>query len=183
MLIARSKKQENIIEYLIYMFQIEELVRASELDVEKIYHTIIQPQIKDEKLALEYKAWYSSIINELNTYNKQKVGHINDVTEVQVELFYLHNSLLNLMNDEKYRTFYDAALPFIKEFRDKSNAAQLNDVDMAIQALYTKLLLRLKGSEISEASEEAFDAMRKMLAYLAKAYHKMKSGDLNFINN
>jgi hypothetical protein len=46
-----------------------------------------------------------------------------------------------------------------------------------------KLLLRLQKKEINSASEEAFDAMRILIAYLSKSYHQMKNGDLNFVNN
>jgi hypothetical protein len=46
-----------------------------------------------------------------------------------------------------------------------------------------KLLLRLQKKEISAETEEAFDSMRIMLAYLSRGYHKMKSGDLDFLKN
>jgi hypothetical protein len=46
-----------------------------------------------------------------------------------------------------------------------------------------KLLLKLQKKEISPETEEAFDAMRVMLAYLSRGYHKMKSGDLDFLQN
>jgi hypothetical protein len=46
-----------------------------------------------------------------------------------------------------------------------------------------KLLLKLQKKEISAETEEAFDSMRVMLAYLARTYHQMKSGELNFFNN
>jgi hypothetical protein len=44
-----------------------------------------------------------------------------------------------------------------------------------------KLLLKLQKKEISPESEEAFDSMRMLLAYLSKSYHKMKSGDVDFL--
>ena len=46
-----------------------------------------------------------------------------------------------------------------------------------------KLLLKIQKKDISPASEEAFDTMRMMLAYLSRAYVKMKEGDLDFLNN
>ena len=46
-----------------------------------------------------------------------------------------------------------------------------------------KLLLRLKKQEISAETEEAFDAMRVMIAYLSRAYHQMKNGSMDFMNN
>ena len=43
--------------------------------------------------------------------------------------------------------------------------------------------MRLQKKEISAETEDAFDAMRVMLAYLSKAYAQMKAGDMDFLNN
>ena len=51
------------------------------------------------------------------------------------------------------------------------------------RAMYMKLLMRLQKKEISAETEDAFDAMRVMLAYLSKAYAQMKAGDMDFLNN
>jgi hypothetical protein len=182
MLIARKKKEENIIEYLLYMFQIEDLIRAHQLDADLLFERIIAPQVHDEKLAEEYREWYTKLIRDMKTQRKEKEGHIFELHEVQMELFYLHNTLINLVKDEKYTERYTVAQPFLKELRQKS-PTQLNDVDLAIQGLYMKLLLRLKGAEIHEETEKAFEAMRNMLAHLAQAYHRMKKGDLEFYKN
>ena len=180
---AESKKEENIIEYLLLMFQIETLIRSNNFDVEQIFQSIILPQVKDERLAKDYKLWYQNIADELKIHGTKSEIHLSEVLEIQTELFYLHNSLLGIFNDAPYKKHYAEAAPIIEEFREKSQDTKLNDVDMAVQALYAKLLLRLRGQEISSASEAAFESIRKMLAHLAQAYRKMKAGDLNFINN
>ena len=41
MLIARQKKQENIAEYVIYMYQVEDMMRACGLDIETVKKNII----------------------------------------------------------------------------------------------------------------------------------------------
>ena len=100
-----------------------------------------------------------------------------------IELSYLHNTLLNLINDEKYKTLYESAFDHIELFKEKSNLKDKNHIEIIFHALYMKLLLRLQKKEINSASEEAFDAMRILIAYLSKSYHQMKNGDLNFVNN
>jgi hypothetical protein len=90
---------------------------------------------------------------------------------------------MNLANDEKYKTLFEAALPFIEEFKEKSNLKDKNTIEVLFQALYMKLLLRLKGKEISAETEEAFDAMRIVLAYISRAYNQMQKGELNFLKN
>ena len=54
MLIARQKKQENIAEYLLYMWQVEDIIRACGGDIDLIRQRIIDgyqglsPEIRQE---------------------------------------------------------------------------------------------------------------------------------------
>jgi len=41
MLVASQKRKENIAEYLLYMWQMEDIVRAFNLDIERIRQNII----------------------------------------------------------------------------------------------------------------------------------------------
>lgn len=52
MITASIKKRENIAEYLLYMWQIEDLIRANNLDIDKIQSTIID---KYPDLTIEQK--------------------------------------------------------------------------------------------------------------------------------
>ena len=41
MIIAEQKRKENIAEYLLYMYQVEDMIRANKLDLESIEQTLI----------------------------------------------------------------------------------------------------------------------------------------------
>ena len=41
MIIAREKRRNNIAEYVLYMWQIEDLIRANELDMQRLRATVI----------------------------------------------------------------------------------------------------------------------------------------------
>jgi len=179
MRLAEEKKKNNIIEYILFMYQMEDLVRSCNLDINTLVSKYIKPHVEDEKLVEDYTRWYNIIINDLKTYKREKSGHTTDVYEIQMELFYLHNSLITVTPNEKYIAIYAVSQPFINEFRDKT-PLQLNDIDMCIYGLYMKLLLKMKGKEISEATEVAFENMRALLIQLAKSYHRMKSGEVAF---
>ena len=43
MIIARQKRKENIAEYLLYMWQVEDLIRANKFDMDSINRTVIAP--------------------------------------------------------------------------------------------------------------------------------------------
>lgn len=183
MLVANQKKQENIAEYIIYMYQIEDVVRAYNFDLDTIIENFVKPQLPDDSFLNDYIEWYQNIINQMVSQNIQKQGHINDINEVMVELSYLHNMLLSMVKDQKYINLYEVAVKNIEAFKEKSNLKDKNQIEIAFHALYMKLLLKIQKKEISPASEEAFDSMRVLLAYLSRSYHKMKSGDLDFLNN
>ena len=48
MIVASKKRKENIAEYLLYMWQIEDLIRANGLDMDKIRTNIIDRFDLDE---------------------------------------------------------------------------------------------------------------------------------------
>ena len=54
MIISREKRKENIAEYLLYMWQIEDLIRGCELDLDKIKNSVIDkytlPNKKKKKM-------------------------------------------------------------------------------------------------------------------------------------
>jgi len=177
MFIAADKEKNNIAEYILYIYQLEDLLRACNFDIAVVQKTIIQPQAKSEAFYNEATRWYEEIIREMQQRGIEKKGHLHRITEVFMELVYLHDTLLGVVKDEKYKTLYETAKAHISEFRQKSNLGQIHDLEVAFQALYMKLLLRLKKQDISSETEESFDHMRILLAYLSRSYHKMKKGE------
>jgi len=183
MLVARQKQSENIAEYMLYMYQIEDVIRAFKFDVDQILNVYARPQLSDESFVPQYREWYQELVDQMKGEKIQQSGHLNQLKEILIELSYLHNTLLNMTNDEKYKEVVDRASPLILEFQEKSNLKNMNQIEVSLHAMYMKLLLKLQKKEISAETEEAFDAMRMLLAYLSSAYAKMKSGNLDFLKN
>ena len=174
MLIARQKRNENIAEWILYMWQVQDIIRAKNFDVQKIQTDIIG-RVNDPELRDEYTAWYADIIKQMKDGEVTESGNINAINDVLMELMYLHNTLLNQLKDNKYRQLFEKAVPNLDEYAKKANAATLNQPELALQGLYSKLLLKLAGKEISSETEEAFKTFSNMLAYLAKQYRQMFS--------
>lgn len=183
MLIAQQKQQENIAEYILYMYQVEDVIRAYDFDVDRLMTEFIEPQLNNASFIGQYKSWYDGLIRQMKLQRIEKAGHLTELKDVLIELTFLHNTLISLTNDTKYKDLFELALPNINEFKERSNLKDKNDVEVIFHALYMKLLLRIQKKEISAATEEAFDSMRILLAYLAKSYHRMKRGDLDFLKN
>ena len=183
MYISRQKFQENIAEYLLYMWQIEDIIRAFNFNIEDIEYNIIRPNYEDENQVAEVKAWYADLIRKMKNDKIEKKGHLTELNDILTELYYLHNTLLSVTKSGKYIRLYEDALENINEFRDRSNAKSMNEVEVCLNALYSKLLLRLQKAEISKETEEAFETFRKVIAFLSVSYNQMKRGDMNFQMN
>lgn len=183
MLIAEQKKSHNIAEYILYMYQVEDMLRACQFDWEKIKKQVVEPQTPNPSLLSDAEKWFATINKEMKNRSLEKKGHIHEVKEIMGEIVYLHTTLLDVVKDKKYTDLFEAAKENIEAFRNKSDLGNIHPVEICFEALYMKLLMRLKKQEITAESEQAFDTMRILLAYLSKAYHQMKSGNMDFLNN
>ncbi|RCL73118.1 MAG: DUF4924 family protein [Flavobacteriales bacterium] len=183
MLIAQKKKKENIAEYILYLFQIEDVVRSFKFDVDDIMEVFVLPNLPDRSFEGQYRKWYQEIITEMKVAKLEKKGHIDRIMEVFRELVFLHNTLYTMQKESKYKTLCENAAGYIPEYRSKSDMKNNHDIEVIIHAMYMKLQLRMRGKEITAETEEAFDAMRIQIAFLVREYHKMKSGDYTFNQN
>jgi hypothetical protein len=183
MLVAQKKLKENIAEYILYMYQVEDVIRAYKFDLDNLMESYVKLHIPDSSFLPAYRKWYSDLIQNMLGQRIEKAGHLMELEEIILEISYLHNALISLTHDHKYKDIFESANKFLEEFKEKSNLKEKNNVEVAFHAMYMKLLLRLQGKDISSETEEAFDAMRMMLAYLSQSYKQMKEGNMDFLQN
>ena len=65
MIIARQKRKENIAEYLLYMWQVEDLIRANKFDMDSINRTVIAHYDQPEEVKKEIAQWYEELIDTI----------------------------------------------------------------------------------------------------------------------
>jgi len=183
MLIAQKKRAEHIIEFLIYMYNVEDIVRKFGLDENSIVENYVKQIIPNPSFEVQYIEWYTNICQQLKNSGKHSAGHLYEVEEVIMELRYLHQTLLTITLDQKYISLFEAASEYIEEFKSKSKLLDVHPIEVAVYAMNMKLQLKMRGQEISAETETAFDSMRILLAYLGRAYQNMKSGNLGFSEN
>ena len=179
MITASQKKKENIAEYLLYMWQIEDLIRANQLDIDQIQITIID-QYKDltDQQKKEMREWYESLIDMMRREGVVEKGHLQINKNVIIQLEDLHRQLLN---DQKFATYsaqFYHTLPIIVELRAKAGDNKSGEIETCFNALYGILLLRLQGKEISEDTKNAVQQISKFLAVLSQYYKKDYNNEL-----
>lgn len=179
MITASVKKKENIAEYLLYMWQIEDLIRANNLDIDKIQHTIID-NYKDlsENQKIEMKEWYESLIDMMRREGVVEKGHLQINKNVIIQLEDLHRQLLNDQKFASYSAQFYHTLPIIVELRSKAGDNKAGEIETCFNALYGILLLRLQGKDISEETLQATSQISKFLAVLALYYKKDYNNEL-----
>jgi hypothetical protein len=175
MLIAQDKKKNNIAEYVLYMWQIEDLVRANKCDFEKVEKNIVSLYNTDTSLTEEIKEWYKSICETMVSENIQQKGHLSFVNDTLNELAYLHRNLLASEKEVTYQQLYIEAQPQLELLKEKSDGTNINDIVLCFNALYGILLLRLQKKEISDETHLAIQFISKLISYLSSRYHQIKN--------
>ncbi|MFP4059206.1 MAG: DUF4924 family protein [Bacteroidota bacterium] len=170
MLIAKEKKEKNIAEYILYMWQVEDLLRSLDFSMEKVEEVIVVQYKEDEMIKEEIREWYKGLIEQMHEEGVEKSGHLSFVKETTRELEELHRQMINDKDEAKYRELVKWAGPNLKELREKSGDPSMSDIEVSFTALYGLLLLRLQNREISPDTDQAVSTIRNMLAYLSGKY-------------
>ena len=176
MITASQKRKENIAEYLLYMWQIEDLIRANGLDLDKIKSNVIDKYQLSEPQIKEMTEWYESLIDMMRRENVQQKGHLQLNKNVILQLDDLHHSLLKDPKFAEYGAEFYKTLPFIVELRAKQGDEKLDEIETGFAALYGTLMLRLQGKELSADTLKAITQISRFIAMLAH-YYKLDSED------
>ena len=177
MIIAQQKRKENIAEYLIYMYQIEDMIRASEFDIDIIDQRIISGFDQPYSVKRDMREWYLSLIQMMKDNGVEQKGHIPLLQSILEEVDNLHIRLLNRKEDTEYTGLYEKAKPAIEELRVKSGDNNVSDVELGLNGLYGLLILRLKQRTLNPETEKAFGYIGEWLAGLSLRFRKLEQGE------
>ena len=147
MIEAERKKQTNIIEYILFMFHTEDLLRSHQLNPKLVVEQLVDKSDKPYKEKIELKKWYLETIESMERENIQDAGHLSEVIEIIGELSYLHKALMNVFQDREYLDLWEKAYPNIIELAEKTNGQTLNPIELCFNGVYGVLILRLKKSK------------------------------------
>lgn len=178
MIIAQQKKKENIAEYLLYMWQIEDIVRANKLDIDLIKKNIIDKFELPDDTKKEVVDWYENLIEMMKLEGIAEKGHLQINKNVISDLTDLHLRLLKTPKQADYTASYYKTLPFIVELRSHNQNKDIPELETCFAALYGVLLLRLQGKDISGETQAAIAQISSLLRQLSTKYKAEKEGSL-----
>ena len=179
MLIAKKLKKENISEYLLYMWQVEDLIRAFNLNIDVINERIITTYPVSEDERKKMYDWYESLIEMMRLENVQKDGHLQLNKNIIIELDELHAIILRSGKDAGYAAKFYHILPFISQLRSQQDNPHISDVELCFNFQYGIMMLRMKKTDISPETLQAQTEISKFMVLLAKNYKLYKAGELD----
>lgn len=182
MYIAQELRKKSIAEYILYMWQVEDLIRAYGCSLSRISKEYIGSfQYSDEQKE-EMVDWYGNLIKMMNIEGKRQNGHIQINNIIIQDLNELHNNLMQSSKFPFYNAEYYKVLPFIVELRNRGHK-DINEIETCLNALYGTMMLRLQNKEISPNTEHAIKEISTFVGMLSDYYIKDKNEGLIFDND
>ena len=179
MFTAKQKRKENIVEYILYLFQIEDLIRAFQLDLDQIKNKLIT-QYKTDDLAVQNEifAWYENLVLMIKKEGIVENGHFQFLVNLINELNEFHLKLLETGKVPDYLQTYQTISGLITELRIKGNGHK-NNVHTSLEAIYGYLLLKMQHKQVSAGTHEAMQSLNNWLAKLSVLFKEFEDDKLD----
>lgn len=142
-------KKNNIAEYILHLWQIEDYLRAFPQQAEA------NQELRD-------------LSEMMHQENIMAGGHLQLAKNALSELEELHEDILQ--QEATYRAAMLRLTPSLNLLKAKTNAPTMSDIEACLILLYQIMLLRLQQREISAETEETQKQATQVLQYLSKTY-------------
>ncbi|MCR4602657.1 MAG: DUF4924 family protein [Prevotella sp.] len=178
MFISQELRKNNIAEYLLYMWQVEDTIRAFGCSLPRLRREYVDRFDYDDEQKEELIDWYGNLIRMMNEEGCRESGHLQ-INRATLQL--LNDLHLQLLQSPKF-PFYNAAyykvLPFIVELRSKGANKEEGEVETCLNLLYGVMLLRLQKKEITPNTQHAVKEISTFIGMLSDYYKKDKEEGL-----
>lgn len=179
MFVAQELRKKSIAEYLLYMWQIEDIIRAYGCSLPVIKKQYIDRfDLTDEQRDEEID-WFGNLIRMMNEEGKRESGHLNINKVILQDVIDLHGMLLQSTKFPIYNAEYYKVLPFIVELRNRGDK-NINEIETCLDALYGVMMLRLQKKEIRPETERAIKEITLFIGMLSDYYIKDRTEGLKF---
>lgn len=180
MIVAQEKRKKNIAEYILYMWQVEDLIRALGFDLHKIENTLVAQYQTDGKQKKEIVDWYSNLSIMMQKEQVQKTGHLQFLVNLINDLDRFHQALINQHVDAEYSSLYADIKADLDLVRQKSGKDD-HDIEVTLNTLYLILMLKMKNKEVSEGTHKAVWKFGNFMGHLSKLFKAYEAGDLELV--
>ena len=181
--IAQAKRKENIAEYILYLWQLEDLLRALQFSPEAIYSQLVAPREVDEEQKHIFLLWYMDIVNLLRKEGKEQSGHLEHTLHLIADMHNLHLQLMQNPIAEHYRKTFARLAPQLPMLRTLVKKEDVSDTELSFRALYAAMLYRIKGDKThGDAIKDTIELVSPVVAELAAMYGKVERGEVDLFD-
>ena len=145
-----KSKKDNIAEYILYLWQMEDYLRAFPQNAEAT------PELHD--------------LNEM--MHREGIvdgGHLALANNALGELEDLHSQILN--EDAMYRAAIIRLQPSLNLLKAKTDRPTMSDIEACLVLLYQIMMLRLQKKEITPETASVQQQATQVLTFLSRTYH------------
>jgi hypothetical protein len=179
MLQALKKRKENIAEYILYLYQVEDLIRAFDLDIELINEKLIPVYRTDKVTSDKISDWYKNLILMMEKEGKNEKGHLQFLSNLIADLNEFHIKLMETEVVKNYNSVFNEVSGLLAELHQKNQNAE-SVVQVGLDGVYGYLILKIHKRKISSATEDAIKRMSYWLGFLSNLYKDFENGKLEF---
>lgn len=146
-----KSKKDNIAEYILYLWQMEDYLRAFP------QHADATPELHE--------------LNEMmHREGIVECGHLQLAQNALAELEDLHTEILN--EDAMYRAAIIRLQPSLNLLKAKTDRPTMSDIEACLLLLYQIMLLRLQQREITPETASVQQQVTPVLQFLSRTYHE-----------
>jgi len=179
MFIAQELRKKSIAEYLLYMWQVEDIIRAYGCSLPVIRKQYIDRFDYTDDQKAEELDWFGNLIRMINEEGKRESGHLDINRVLLKDVSDLHRMLLQSSKFPIYSAEYYKVLPYIVELRNKGDK-EVNEIETCLDALYGVMMLRLQKKEITPETARAVQEISVFIGLLSDYYIKDRTEGLKF---
>lgn len=174
MIIAQQKRKESIVEYLLYMWQVEDLIRANGLDMNRINETVVKKYgITDKDKEKEVYDWWDNLTEMMRLEKKEEKGHLQITKALMDDVYNFHLYLLTQNTEIGYQNAFQNAWSDMSVLMNKiPNGDKIHHVELALTAIYDYFLLKLQGKVVLADTTNAIVRISHFMALLSSKYLK-----------
>ncbi len=168
MLVAKQKRKENIVEYILYLFQIEDLIRAFQFDMDLIEKNVVSNYHADKETLVQVSGWYENLLAMMAKEGLREKGHLQFLLNLISESNQLHLNLLTSPEQNNYLLTFQSVAGLLTELKLKNPTAD-NDIQLAFDAVYGYLLLKMQKKEVSSETTDAVQRLNPSVNFITQS--------------
>lgn len=182
--IAQVKRHDNIAEYILYLWQLEDLFRALKFSPDAIYTQMIAPrkELSTEKQT-EFLMWYMDMVNLMQQEGKMEKGHLEHTLHLIADLHDLHLRLMQLPVGAHYRQTVAKLTPELPRLRSLIGDQEMSDTELCFRCLYAAMLYHIKGEEKHKSAiDDTLEFISPVIGELAAMHRKVERGEIDLFD-